>query len=231
MKATIRGLLLISSAHAFMLKPPTNSIIEAHSRMEPLRAVADGSVVTVECQLIPEGDFVPEPLFDGIVTSEDDPPVSLEFVVGQGNYLPGLHEVIRGMEGEGSEVQGVSMDAGWGERRSELVATIPFGDSGIEKSQIEVGTQLMLQGNVPCRVTEVGEDNFTIDANPLMAGASYSCNLKLLKTVEGPKIEEFREAGCEGDYEVATFALGCFCTYNSMLYLWQCTYQKCYRGW
>lgn len=32
-----------------------------------------GSVVTIDCKLLPEGDFVPEPLIDGVVLHKDDP--------------------------------------------------------------------------------------------------------------------------------------------------------------
>jgi hypothetical protein len=45
-----------------------------------------GSIVTVDCETTPDGDFVPEPLLDthGRLT----------FVLGGGNYLPGLHDIV-----------------------------------------------------------------------------------------------------------------------------------------
>ena len=73
----------------------------------------NGSIVTVDCRLLPEGDFVPEPLFDGIVLDEEQPASRLAFVLGAGNYLPGLHDLVASME-EGQSVECISLDAGWG---------------------------------------------------------------------------------------------------------------------
>ena len=168
-----------------------------------------GDVVTIECKLIPEGDFVPEPLIDGVVMHETDSPVTLSFALGWGNYLPGLHDMIAEMQ-EG-ESQSCSMDAGWGSRNPDLIASITFADSGLDKEQIKPGVQLMLANGLKCVVTETTDESFTIDANPPLAGASYTANVKLLKVEQGPEISGYLEEKADSSrFEVATFGLGCF---------------------
>jgi FKBP-type peptidyl-prolyl cis-trans isomerase 2 len=175
-----------------------------------------GCIVRIACRLQPEGDFVPEPLIDGIVLHDDEPTVDLTFVLGWGNYLPGLHDIVSEMTTIGESRVNVSLDAGWGDVNPNLIATIAFADAGIaDPSQIKVGTQLVLaQQNVPCVVTEVTDTTFTIDANPPLAGASYVANVTLKAVEPGPVIGKYSddpsETSSTSRYEVATFALGCF---------------------
>ena len=170
-----------------------------------------GDVVTIDCRLQPEGDFVPEPLFDGIVRHSQDESARLTFCLRRGNYLPGLHDLVEQLS-VGEPQQGVSMDAGWGERRDDLVATVTLASAGIaDKTQIKVGVQLVLANGMKCTVTALQKDDFTIDANPPLAGASYTADVTLLKIDEGPEMTEYSEDGIHNSrYQVATFALGCF---------------------
>ena len=172
-----------------------------------------GSIVTVDCRLLPEGDFVPEPLFDGIALHQDDPAMRLKFVLSEGNYLPGLHDLILTLK-EGEKAEGVSMDAGWGSWNPNLKATLSFESlkaSGLDESQIKVGVELVLANGIRAAVTEVGEEEFTIDANPPMAGASYVADVELIKVEEGVPVSlEYSPEPLSSKYQVATFALGCF---------------------
>ena len=218
---------LLSSCSAFFSQPARPN----HSRiiMKPLSAEASasstsasgsssssssyaldrkptkGDIVTVDWNLEPRGDFVAEPLFD---TSGQ-----ISFVLHGGNYLPGLHELVATLK-PGEAVDNVVLDAGWGERRDDLVVKMPKQDN-LDMSKITVGTELMLANGLKCVVAEVGEEDFTIDANPPLAGASYSANVKLVSVEEGPTKLLYRDDGSideeqTGQYDVATFALGCF---------------------
>ena len=170
-----------------------------------------GSVVTIDCRLEPENDFIPEPLIDGVVLHEDDPSMELQFVLGMGNYLPGLHDLVAGLNQVGDSVENVSLDAGWGSHNPDLVVQVAFKDSGLDKSQIKPGVELYLNQGVKCVVTQVSDETFTIDANPPLAGASYRASVKLLKVEEGPSFTEYSETpNNPSRYECATFALGCF---------------------
>jgi peptide-methionine (S)-S-oxide reductase len=169
-----------------------------------------GSVVTIECRLEPEGEFVPEALIDGVVLNPEDPATKLKFILGAGNYLPGLHDVVAGLE-PGESCEKVSLDAGWGARNPDLVAQATFQDSGMDPSQIAVGVELMVSNGVKCVVTQVTDTGFTIDANPPLAGASYLASVKLLQVEDGPTISEYQdEVDQSSRYQVATFALGCY---------------------
>lgn len=173
---------------------------------------AAGSIVTIDCKLVPTNDFVPEPLIDGVVLSRDDPPQRLSFVLMCGNYLPGLHELVRDMQ-VGEEVS-TTTDAGWGARNPNLVATVTFEQSGVKPSDIQVGTELLLANGARCVVTNVTDKDFCIDANPPLAGATYEANVKLIRVEQGPSMTEYKDAASKGKatsrYDVATFALGCF---------------------
>lgn len=172
-----------------------------------------GNVVTIVCRLEPEGDFIPEPLVDGIVLHKEDEPIRLTFVLHAGNYLPGLHDLVTNLR-PGQKIDNVSLDAGWGARNTNLVATWSYTDAGItDLTQIKIGTQLVLQNGMQATVTEKSDTTFTIDANPPLAGASYTASVQLLTVEEGPVALPYSEQSSissKSHYEVATLALGCF---------------------
>mmetsp|Transcript_27497 Transcript_27497/g.38704 ORF Transcript_27497/g.38704 Transcript_27497/m.38704 type:complete len:235 (-) Transcript_27497:53-757(-) len=83
-------------------------------------------------------------------------------------------------------------------------------DGQLDVNLLKIGTELVLANGLKCAVTEITEDNFTIDANPPLAGASYSAKVSLKAVEDGPSEFEYSPKGTEGKYKVATFALGCF---------------------
>jgi peptide-methionine (S)-S-oxide reductase len=170
------------------------------------RLASHGDVVTIDLNLTPENGYVPEPLFDtrGIMS----------FVVGWGNYLPGLHELVTG-RAVGEEVLNVSVDAGWGERNPDLVVRISRSKLRNIKDAalIQVGAVLRLQGGVQATVIELADDIAVIDANPPLAGASFSCTFTILAIESFPVAKtEYHEKTTDqlSRFEVATWALGCF---------------------
>ena len=179
--------------------------------------------MTIDCQLVPEGDFVPEPLFDGVLRHEDEPAQRLAFVLHGGNYLPGLHDLVADMV-PGERVERVSLDAGWGAHNPDLVATLKYADAGMDteeaRRQIRPGVQLQLQNGLACVVTETTDETFTIDANPPLAGASYAATVELRSVEEGPTLLPYQHSeettptspSTSGNsrYQVITLALGCF---------------------
>jgi len=205
-------ILLVTDAFVVNRQPPSKAAFDG-SKSCLFSKPVKGDIVEIDCTLLPEGDFIPEPLFDGIVLDAEDPPRRLSFVLGEGNYLPGLHDLIMEME-VGSTEKDVSLDAGWGSWNPALKASISFESlqgSGLDSSQIKVGTELLLSSGLKAVVTEVSEDEFEIDANPPLAGASYLATVKLLKAEAGPKEFEYQpKANADSKYQVATVALGCF---------------------
>jgi peptide-methionine (S)-S-oxide reductase len=175
-----------------------------------------GNVVTINLNLEPENGFVPEPLFDTKGT--------IQFVLGGGNYLPGMHELVQGMSVK--EHATTSLDAGWGERRSDLLVTVPLHKfKSVSVDQVKVGSVLNLDSGLQVTVTELNmtDETVVLDANPPLAGSSYACDVTVEAVEEVPswKFEyhnpeissdyESRSRHLNNDkYEVCTFALGCF---------------------
>lgn len=199
------------------IRPRSHSTAGAAPRQSPRPASSDdclvasfGDIVTVDVELKPEGDFVPESLFD--TTGR------LSFVLGWGNYLPGLHELVTGMK-VGDNVKGVAIDAGFGRRNLDMVIEVPKENLKRIKTmeRIVVGATLNLQGGIQVLVVKVTPDTIVVDANHPLAGSSYSCSLRLVSVDRFPTHEiEYSDCG-EGEddtssspYRIATFAMGCF---------------------
>lgn len=184
---------------------------------EEQRVVHPGDVVTIDLDMKPENGLVPEPLFDrsGVIT----------FVVGWGNYLPALHSLVKG-KAVGERCENASIDAGWGDRNPDLVMELP-------KSKLqrflqpngrlpEVGSILNLSGGqIQLVVLETNEEteSVVVDANPPLAGASYSCSFTILDIQSLPGDAQGYNIIPQQDqkyytetstFSCATFALGCF---------------------
>jgi len=168
-----------------------------------------GDIVTINLKLTPENGYVPESLFD---TKGE-----ISFVLGWGNYLPGVHELLSGMS-KGSAAQNVSLDGGWGERNADLIIEVPKTNLKKMKSidTIKEGATLNLQGGIQVSVVRVTDNTIIVDANPPLAGSSYSCSLDVLNVDRFPtsKLQNKSSTGhttcSDTPFEVATFAMGCF---------------------
>jgi peptide-methionine (S)-S-oxide reductase len=167
-----------------------------------------GDIVTVQLELTPENGYVPDHLFD---TSGE-----VTLVLGWGNYLPGLHELLLGGMSNGDEVTNVSIDAGFGSHKPEMVIEVPKKNfkkvQNIDK--IVPNATLNLQGGIRVTVLEVTKDTIIVDANHPLAGSGYSCNLKILNIDPYPlHTLEFKDddpSSSSSPFQVATFAMGCF---------------------
>ena len=182
-----------------------------------IRRAQPGDIVTIDLQLTPQDGFVPEPLFDaqGIIT----------FVLGAGNYLPAIHELVKGCV-KGDVVSDMTIDAGWGGRRKEWVVTVPR--SQLPADLVAGETTLRLKGGWQVLVIEVHEDTVVLDANPPLAGSSYRCDFTVLAVEPGlvtmdataeqsscyiqtrqqpPQAQTLQSSE---KYQMASFALGCF---------------------
>jgi peptidylprolyl isomerase len=117
-------------------------------------------------------------------SSRDD--AAIEFTIGEGKLIPGIEKGTIGMaEGDQKTIR-LEPNQAFGEKRSELVSKVPksaFPDD-IEP---RVGLQLQMpssSGN-PIRVvvTEISEDEVTLDANHVLAGQPLTFDIELVEFV------------------------------------------------
>lgn len=217
----------------------------------------EGDIVTLELSLVPENGFVPEPLFETAG--------QVSFVLGWGNYLPGLHQLVLTCGREvNAVVENVSIDAGWGSRRADLLFTV--SKENLQRQnvvpnvhEIQAGSWLQIpaaarnngsstststSSKVQVLADQVTEDAIVLDANPPLAGSSYSCSFRVLSIDPLPSLDikaqqqivhddddayqektilSKEKTTCtasknhhphhhvkNSDFQVATFALGCF---------------------
>lgn len=111
---------------------------------------------------------------------ERDP---LEFEIGAGMVIPGFDAAVKAMEvGEVKKVNIPSAEA-YGEARAEMIGEVPKAHMP-EGMEVQVGMMLSMQApdgqQIPVRVTEIGEESVTVDANHPLAGQDLNFELELV---------------------------------------------------
>lgn len=125
-------------------------------------------------------------LDDGSVFDSSRGREPLEFTVGAGQVIPGFDEAVTGMQpGEEKRVT-IPADDAYGQRRPEMVGSIRREQfpPGIQPA---VGQQLQMsqQGHTfVVTVTEVSDDEVTLDANHPLAGEDLTFQLELVEIVD-----------------------------------------------
>jgi peptide-methionine (S)-S-oxide reductase len=174
--------------------------MSAHRKPQP------GDVVTVHFNLNTDSNL----LFDYNST--------VSFVLFGGNYLPDLHQVVSTLS-PGESAMDVLLDAGYGDRNSDLIITISNKEAsekyGLDVGKIQVGTALLLSNGATCPVVAKTRDDFTLDANPPLAGVQYRTTVTLQRVDDGPTADQFLYSPTHvnppsSSYQVMTIALGCF---------------------
>ena len=109
----------------------------------------------------------------------------LEFTAGEGKVIPGFDKGVLGMEvGEEKEVKIECKDA-YGEKNPDLIKKIPK-DSLPEDSRDKIAPGMILAmqtptgQQVPVKVEEVSEEDFTIDLNHPLAGQNLNFKIKVV---------------------------------------------------
>ncbi len=116
--------------------------------------------------------------------SRDGEPV--EFTIGEGKLIPGFEEEAVGMaEGEQKTVR-LEAERAFGEKREDLVSKVPR--SAIpDHIELSVGLQLQMSSPsgspVQVTVSEISDEEVTIDANPPLAGHPLNFDIELVEFV------------------------------------------------
>jgi FKBP-type peptidyl-prolyl cis-trans isomerase 2 len=118
-------------------------------------------------------------------STEDRGP--LEFVVGEGQVIPGFESMVRGLEEGDTETRKLEPEQAYGERDERR--TIEVDRSEIPGDvELEVGLQLEVEqpdgGRARVSVSEIGEDTVTLDGNHPLAGRELTFEIEVVD-VEG----------------------------------------------
>ena len=137
--------------------------------------VKDGDTVKVHYT----GTLKDGQVFD--TSAEREP---LEFTLGQGQLIPGFEKAVVGMEvGDSTSVE-IPTDEAYGESREDLVINVPK-DQLPDEVEPKVGMQLQVnQENgqpIPVRITEIADDDLTLDANHPLAGKDLKFDIELVE--------------------------------------------------
>ncbi len=135
--------------------------------------VKNGDKVKVEY----EGTFDDGTVFD----SSEKCGAPLEFEVGAGQIIPGFENAVMGMEkGEEKEFKLEPTDA-YGDRNPQLVQKIPKDQL---PKEVMPGMMLMIglpNGvQIPVKVTDVTDEEVTIDLNHPLAGKALNFKIKIV---------------------------------------------------
>jgi len=111
----------------------------------------------------------------------------LEFVVGEGQLIKGFDDAVIGMKvGEEKEIT-LPPDQAYGEHNPEFVRDMPK-NMFPEDQEIEPGMVFMVDlqdgRQLPVRVTNVSDENVTIDLNPPLAGKTLIFKIKVVEIAE-----------------------------------------------
>jgi FKBP-type peptidyl-prolyl cis-trans isomerase 2 len=108
----------------------------------------------------------------------------LEVTLGAGMVIPGFEKALLEMELNESKTVHIPAEEAYGEHRPELIQEVPLNQLP-EEIKPEVGMQLVSQTQdgqqIPIIITAVGEENFTVDANPPLAGKNLIFDLELME--------------------------------------------------
>lgn len=125
-------------------------------------------------------------LEDGTVfdTSKEREP--LQFKVGSGQMIKGFDEAVRGMEVGEAKTAKLSSEEAYGERNDQMIVTLTK-DKFPEDIKPEVGQQLSMQSQegqpIPVVVTDIENDEVTLDANHPLAGKDLVFEIEVVDVV------------------------------------------------
>jgi len=117
-----------------------------------------------------------------IDSSEGDEP--LAYIHGQGNIVPGLEQALHG-KGVGDRVQvTVTPEDGYGVHEPDKVQTVPRAAFDTD-TKIEPGMQFQAESEdgdeIIVTVTEVTQDEVTVDANHPLAGQTLRFEVEVVE--------------------------------------------------
>jgi len=123
-------------------------------------------------------------LDDGTVfdTSADNEP--LEFTVGQGQVIPGFESAVVGMNAGDMKTTKITADDAYGPHRPEMVITVERGMFPDDLDpQVDQQVQIRQSNgqSFVATITEVTDEDVTLDANHPLAGKDLTFDIQLVE--------------------------------------------------
>jgi len=123
-------------------------------------------------------------LDDGTVFDSSEGRDPLQFIVGDGQVIPGFEEAVIGMQPGESKTVKIPADKAYGPHRKDLLAEVDRSEIQ-DDTELEVGQQLVLQhpsGNlVRVTVIDISETSVIVDANHPLAGKDLTFEIELVE--------------------------------------------------
>jgi peptidylprolyl isomerase len=123
-------------------------------------------------------------LGDGTVFDSSVGGEPLEFVLGEGNVIPGFEEAVRGMSPGETRMTTISAENAYGPHEPDAVFEVPRAQLPPDVDP-QVGQQLGLQHPsgqmIPAVIAGVSDSAVTIDANHPLAGEDLTFEIQLVE--------------------------------------------------
>ena len=106
----------------------------------------------------------------------------LEFVMGEGNLIPGFEQALIGREKGDRLTVAIPAAEAYGEHLSDLVMEIPLNEVP-EHIKPEIGMALQIgtdNGEMEVTVTDVTENHVVLDANHPLAGRELTFDIEIV---------------------------------------------------
>lgn len=115
-------------------------------------------------------------LDDGTQFDSSKGKAPLQFTVGKGDVIAGFDLAVTGLKvGQSKKVHIEPKDA-YGDRSDQYVITVPAAEA---PQGLTVGQQVQLGGR-PAKVTKIGPEGVTVDANHQLAGKALNFEVQLV---------------------------------------------------
>ncbi len=122
-------------------------------------------------------------LDDGTVFDSSIDRDPLEFVLGEGQLIPGFEQAVLGMAPGESKTEKIPADEAYGPHRQEMVVEVERQQLP-ENIPLDLGQELQIQQSpdqiIPVVITAISESKVTLDANPPLAGKDLIFEIQLV---------------------------------------------------
>ncbi len=122
-------------------------------------------------------------LEDGTAFDSSEGSDPLEFAIGSGNVIPGFEQAVLGMNLGESKTVTIPADDAYGPYVEERVLVVERQQIPADMS-IDIGAQLQIQQEggmvIPVIITDITENEVTLDANHPLAGEDLTFKITLV---------------------------------------------------